>query len=142
MCVIRTRYAATRTAIVAYAAAIGERHPWCVDAQAAQAAGHADVVAPPMFAAVYALPAVQRMQAEVDLGVDPQRLVHAGQRFTWPAGSPVVAGDVISTDLRLTGVARRGHLTFIEYETHSINQRSLPVSIGYWVAVAPDPQAL
>jgi acyl dehydratase len=137
--VIRTRYEVTRTAIVDYAGAIGETHPWCVDAHAARAAGHANVVAPPMFAAVYARPAVQRMQAEIDLGVDPQRLVHAGQRFSWPAGTPVVAGDVIATELRLTGVIRRGHLTFVEYETRSTNQRSLPVSIGYWVAVAPDP---
>jgi acyl dehydratase len=137
--VIRTRYEVTRTAIVEYAAAIGETHAWCVDAHAAWAAGHADVVAPPMFAAVYALPAVQRMQHEIDLSVDPQRLVHASQRLSWPAGIPVVAGDVITTELLLTGVRRRGHLTFVEYETRSTNQRFLPVSIGYWVAVAPDP---
>jgi acyl dehydratase len=135
---IRTRYAVSRTAIIDYAAAIGESHPWCVDPASARQAGYADVVAPPMFVAVYAMPAVKRLQAEVDLGLDPQRLLHGGQRFSWPAGTPVVAGDEICTELQLTGVRKRGRLTFVEYETRSSNQRFMPVSIGQWVAIVPD----
>jgi acyl dehydratase len=136
---VETSYAVSRAAIVAYAAAIGETHPWCTDPEAARAAGHADVVAPPMFAAVYAMPAVKRLQSAPELALDGERLVHGAQRFAWTR-TLVVAGDVIATALRLTDMRRRGALTFVEYETRSTNQASLPVCIGNWTAIVRDSE--
>ena len=47
-------YAVGREKVREYAAAVGETNPLHHDVQAARAAGYADVVAPPMFAVVYA----------------------------------------------------------------------------------------
>jgi acyl dehydratase len=135
---IETTYVVTRAAIGAYAQAIGEAHPWCRDPDAARSAGYADVVAPPMFAAVYALPAVQRLQREEQIaGVDMTRLLHAGQRFHWPPGTRVVAGDAITTAIAVTGVEERGGgLTFVRYRTRSLNGDGALVSVGDWTAAA------
>ena len=46
-------YAVGREKIIEYARATGETNPVHLDLAAARAAGHADVVAPPMFAVVY-----------------------------------------------------------------------------------------
>jgi acyl dehydratase len=125
--------------IAAFARAVGETHAMHFDRQAAVMAGFADVVAPPMFAAVYAMPAVKRLQSAPELGLDEERLVHGAQRFAWTR-TPVVAGDVIATALTLTDLRRRGALTFVEYETRSTNQASLPVCVGDWTAIARDPE--
>jgi len=47
-------YAVGREKVREYAWAVGETNPLYVDVDAARAAGYADVVAPPMFAVVYA----------------------------------------------------------------------------------------
>ena len=47
-------YAVGREKIREYAAAVGETNPLHHDLDAARAAGYADLVAPPMFAVVYA----------------------------------------------------------------------------------------
>src|SRR5277367_2736361 len=48
-----TSYAVGREKIREYAYAVGETDPVYLDVDAARAAGHADVVAPPMFAVVF-----------------------------------------------------------------------------------------
>ena len=49
----RATYAVGREKVREYAHAVGETDPRYLDPEAARAAGFADVVAPPMFAAVY-----------------------------------------------------------------------------------------
>ena len=51
-------YAVCREKIREYALAVGETNPLHLDVAAAREAGHADVVAPPMFAVVYSFPAL------------------------------------------------------------------------------------
>ena len=51
-------YAIGREKVREYAYAVGESEPLYLDVEAARAAGYADVVAPPMFAAVYCGPAI------------------------------------------------------------------------------------
>ena len=51
-------YAVGREKVREFARAVGEADPRFHDVEAARAAGFADVVAPPMFASVYAGPAV------------------------------------------------------------------------------------
>ena len=67
-------------------------------------AGHDDLVAPPMFAAVYAGPAFAAAMRDPELGIDLTMLVHGGQEFEW--GPLVVAGDQITTAIRLAAVSR------------------------------------
>ena len=88
-----------------YARAVGETNPLHLDLDAARAAGYDDVVAPPMFAVVYAMPAVAAGMFDPEVGIDFARLVHAGQEFAW--GPLVVAGDEISTIVSVKDVSER-----------------------------------
>src|SRR4051794_30324825 len=115
-----TTYAVGREKIREYAYATGETSPLCLDVEAARAAGHADVVAPPMFAVVYSSPAIMPGLFDPEVGIDFARMVHGGQAFTW--GELVVAGDEITTTCTLKDVSERAGNGFFVFETRSVNQ--------------------
>jgi len=123
-------YAVGREKVREYARAIGESDPLYLDVDAARAAGHADVVAPPMFAVVYAMPAVAAGMFDPEIGIDFARLVHSGQDFAW--GPLVVAGDEISTTVSVKDVSeRRGSEVYV-FESASSNARGETVCTGTW----------
>jgi acyl dehydratase len=123
-------YAVGREKVREYAAAVGESDPLYLDVEAARAAGHEDVVAPPMFAVVYAMPAVAQGMFDPEVGIDFARLVHSGQEFRW--GPLVVAGDEISTAVSVKDVVeRRGSGVYV-FESVSENQRGETVCTGTW----------
>jgi acyl dehydratase len=126
-------YLVGREKVREFAAAIGETSPLCHDVEAARAAGFADVVAPPMFAAVYSWPALQPVVLDPELGVDFSRLVHGGQQFTWH--EPVVAGDEITTEASLKERAERAGLGHFKFITRSVNQRGELVCEGEWLNI-------
>ena len=126
-------YAVGREKIREYARAVGEEHPLHHDLQAARAAGHPDLVAPPMFVVVYALPALEPALRDPELGMDFSRMVHGGQEFRW--GPLVVAGDEVTTEASLGERRERGGLDFLVFLTRSENQRGEPVSEGTWTMV-------
>ena len=125
-----TVYAVGREKVREYARAVGESDPLHLDVEAARAAGYDDVVAPPMFAVVYAMPAVAQGMFDPEVGIDFSRLVHAGQAFAW--GPLVVAGDEISTTVSLKDVSERRGSGFFVFESVSRNQRGETVSTGTW----------
>ena len=123
-------YAVGREKVREYARAVGESDPLYLDVDAARAAGHADVVAPPMFAVVYAMPAVAAGMFDPEIGIDFARLVHSGQDFAW--GPLVVAGDEISTTVSVKDVSeRRGSEVYV-FESASSNARGETVCTGTW----------
>jgi acyl dehydratase len=124
-------YAVGREKVREYAYAVGESDPRYLDPEAARAAGFADVVAPPMFAAVYAGPAV--FPAIMESGLDFSRMVHGAQEFTWH--EPVVAGDEITTEAEHTDTAERGGLKFFTFTTRSTNQDGELVCEGTWTNI-------
>jgi acyl dehydratase len=126
-------YAVGREKIREFAHATGETSPLCLDLDAARAAGHADVVAPPMFAVVYGMPAMAAAMFDPVVGIDFARLVHGGQEFTW--GELVVAGDEIATTVTLTDVSERAGNGFFTFETRSVNQDGAEVSVGRWTNI-------
>ena len=125
-----TTYAVGREKVREYARAVGESDPLYLDVEAARAAGHDDVVAPPMFAVVYAMPAVAQGMFDPEVAIDFSRLVHAGQAFAW--GPLVVAGDEISTTLSVKDVSERRGSGFFVFESVSCNQRGETVCTGTW----------
>ena len=129
----RDAYLVGREKIREYAAAVGEQHPICHDVEAARAAGFADLVAPPMFAAVYCWRALTPVVLDPELGVDFARLVHGGQEFRWH--EPVVAGDEIITEAALKEKAERAGLGYFTFTTRSVNQRGELVSEGEWLNI-------
>ncbi len=123
-------YAVGREKVREYALAVGESDPRHHDVEAARAAGHADVVAPPMFVVVYAMPAVAAGMFDPDVGIDFAHLVHSGQMFEW--GPLVVAGDEISTTVSVKDVSERRGSGFYVFESVSRNDRGETVCTGTW----------
>lgn len=127
-------YEVTRRGIAAYCAAIGEQNPLFVDVAVARAAGYADVVAPPMFAAVFSLPAVERMLADDRFADDRARLLHAAQTFVW-ADVAVVAGDGVTTKASVDAIEERGVHQFFTFGTQSWRDDGREVVRGKWLTV-------
>ncbi len=126
-------YAVGREKVKEYAHAVGETNPLHIDHEAARAAGYQDVVAPPMFAVVYAAPAMTKPLFDPEVGVDFAHMVHGGQEFAW--GPLVVAGDEIATTAVVKDIAERGGLKFFVFETVSTNHRGETVCTGVWTNI-------
>ncbi len=84
-------YEVGRAKIAEFATAIGDPSPLYRDVQAARAAGHPDVIAPPTFAIVVSLEAAMVVLQDPDVAIDYDRVVHGEQRFAHHR--PVRAGD-------------------------------------------------
>jgi acyl dehydratase len=123
-------YVVGREKIREYASSIGETAAICHDVDAARAAGYDDVVAPPMFAAVYSWRAMGPAVLDPEVGIDFTRLVHGAQDFTWHA--PVVAGDEITTAAAFADQAKRGEIMVYTFTSRSVNQRGELVCEGTW----------
>ncbi len=88
-------------AIRRFVEALGDPNPIYVDEEAARAAGHPALVAPPTFPAV--LTGNERFRHSLDLGT--RSLLHGEQQFEY--GRPIVAGDRISVKTRVADVQER-----------------------------------
>ncbi|MGI8902086.1 MAG: MaoC family dehydratase N-terminal domain-containing protein [Solirubrobacteraceae bacterium] len=128
-----TTYAVGREKIREYAAAVGETDPLHFDVPAARDAGYADLVAPPMFAVVYAWPSVVASIFDPDVGIDFSMMVHGSQELRW--GPVVVAGDEVTTTMTMKEIDDRGAMTFYVFESASENQRGEAVCHGTWTHI-------
>ena len=126
-------YAVGREKIREYANAVGETNPLHSDLEAARAAGHPDLVAPPMFAVVYTSPAIGPAFLDPAVGMHFARMVHGAQEFSW--GPLVVAGDEIVTEVEVADVSARGGMGFYVFESRSDNQRGERVCTGTWTCI-------
>ena len=126
-------YAVGREKIREYARATGETNPLHLDLDVARAAGHEDLVAPPMFAVVYSAPAAAPALFDPEVGIDFARMVHGGQEFEW--GPLVLAGDEISTTLTVKEIYERDGRGFYIFESRSTNQRGEEVARGTWTNI-------
>ena len=84
-------YEVGRAKIAEFATAVGADDPVHRDVEAARAAGHPDVVAPPTFAIVVSLEAAFVVLGDPDVSLDYSRVVHGEQKFTHHR--PIRAGD-------------------------------------------------
>ena len=99
-------YDVGREKIREFARAVKAQHPAHYDVEAAQALGHADLVAPPSFAIIVAQRADAQLIEDPDSGIDFSRVVHAEQRFTHHR--PIVAGDRLVAELHVDQVRAMG----------------------------------
>ncbi|MFC4588665.1 MaoC family dehydratase N-terminal domain-containing protein [Sphaerisporangium corydalis] len=107
-----TSYEVARVKIREFAAAIGDHNPIYRDPEAAKAAGHPDVVAPPTFPIVFSLSGAGEALADPELGLDFAMVVHGEQRFEYER--PIYAGDELlctSTITEIRSVGRNELLT-------------------------------
>src|SRR3954462_827278 len=128
-----TLYAAGRGKNKAHALARGETNPLHLDPEAARAAGHRDVVAPPMFAVVYSAQAMGPAIFDPEVGIDFARMVHGGQEFKW--GPLVIAGDEITTEVSVKSIDERAGNGFFVFESVSTNQEGHTVCVGTWTNI-------
>ena len=89
-------YEVGREKIREFADAIGDPNPAYRDSEAAALLGHRDVIAPPTFAIVVAMPVINQAAFDPELGLDYTKVVHGEQKFRYTR--PVHPGD------RLVGV--------------------------------------
>lgn len=99
-------YLVGREKVREFARAVFATDPQHTDPAAARALGYADVVAPPTFAMVIQDLTLQQLLAEPDSGIALERTIHAEQRFRY--SRPIVAGDELTAQLRVTGVRAVG----------------------------------
>ena len=98
-------YEVSREKIKEFADAIGDPNPVYRDVDAAQAAGHKDVIAPPTFVTIINLRAIDVIIHDPELGLDYGRMVHADQTFSYTR--PVRAGDRLAVTAFVDDVATR-----------------------------------
>jgi len=108
-------YEVSRVKIAEFAAAIGDSNPVFRDAAAAQAAGHADVIAPPTFAIVISMAGSGAALADPGLGLNYAMVVHGEQRFSY--SRPLMAGDVVTAQVTLTDIRSAGRNTMLTTST-------------------------
>jgi acyl dehydratase len=126
-------YAVGREKVREYALAVGETDPLYLDVEAARAAGHRDVVAPPMFAIVYSAAAMGPAIFDPDVAMNFAMMVHGGQEFRW--GPLVVAGDEITTEVEVKSIDERDGRGFYVFESRSTNQDGETVCVGTWTNI-------
>ena len=108
-------YEVSREKIREYVSAIGDRNPLHRDPVAAQAAGYRDIIAPPTFAAVFAMLPFRRALADPEWvarsTIDPAKILHGEQRFDFR--TPVSPGDRLLVQCIVSDVQERRGLVFL-----------------------------
>jgi|SRR5215469_5739926 len=108
-------YEVSRVKIAEFAAAIGDPNPLYRDRAAAQAAGHADVIAPPTFPIVITMAGSGAALADPDLGLNYAMVVHGEQRFSY--ARPLTAGDVVTAQVTITDIRDAGRNVMLTTST-------------------------
>lgn len=98
-------YRVTREKVAEFARAVGEDDPVCLDPEAARAAGHPDVVAPPTFTVTFTMPLIEAFLKDPALGWDYSRMVHADQSIS--LRRPVYGGDELVTTIHVEDLTTR-----------------------------------
>ena len=108
-------YLVGREKVREFARAVFATNPINLDPEVAKDAGYDDVVAPPTFAVVMQERTLAQLLAEPDTGIDYSRVVHGDQRFT--SSRPIVAGDLLTGTLTISGVKTLGAHSMITAES-------------------------
>jgi acyl dehydratase len=112
-------YQVGREKVREFARAVFATSPLSLDVAAAQAAGYADLVAPPTFAVVVQEHTLAQLLAEPDAGIDFSRVVHGDQRFSF--SRPIVAGDVLTATLTVASVKSLGAHSMVTAESSIVD---------------------
>jgi acyl dehydratase len=109
-----TRYEVERGHIRRFVEAIGDENPIYVDEEAARAAGHRAIPAPPTFAT-----ALRPRDPREGVDIDFRKLLHAEQEFAF--ARPLYAGDRVTVQARIAECfvkeGRSGAMDFMIIET-------------------------
>jgi acyl dehydratase len=107
-------------------------HPFHWDEAAARGSPYGTVIAPPTYAATFAMQAFAAALADPAVGVDVSRVVHGEQELELLL--PVRPGDVMETTGEITSIQQKGSLDLLTVTTTSRNQRGELAVRGTWTA--------
>jgi acyl dehydratase len=119
-----------------FAKATGETDPVYFDLEAARAAGHRALPAPPTFQFSLELMGSETTTRAIDvLGVDIGRVLHGEQRFSYTG--QIYAGDTIRLSRKIVDIYAKkgGALEFIVQDTVAHNQDGVEVGTSRTVTV-------
>ena len=119
-------FTVTREEIAAFADAIGSTSEAHRDPAAAQALGHADVVAPPTFAVRLAQQCEAQVVQDPGAGIDFSRVVHGEEGFVHHR--PIVAGDVLTGVLHVDRVREAGGHGMVSTRVELADAEGQPVT--------------
>lgn len=108
-------YVVGREKVREFARAVLSTDPMNFDVDAARAAGHPDLIAPPTFAVVIQEHTLHQLIEDEDAGLDFSRVVHGDQRFTF--SRPVFAGDELTAQLTISSVKQLGGHSMVTAST-------------------------
>ena len=130
-------YLVGREKVREFALAVGEGAAVCADLDAARAAGHPDLVAPPTFAVAFTLPLMEAFLRDPAVGWDYARMVHAEQSFL--AHRPLYAGDEVVTTLHVDELRTRAGSLFLTLRAEVADTGDAPVltAVSLMVTAAP-----
>jgi acyl dehydratase len=112
-------YLVGREKIREFSRAVFAQSPLNFDVAAAQAAGYADLVAPPTFAVVVQEATLAQLLAEPDAGIDFTRVVHGNQQFSFTRA--IVAGDELTATLSVASVKTLGGHAMVTAESSIVD---------------------
>ena len=127
-------YEVGRVKIREFAESVGDLHPAYLDAEAAKALGHPDVIAPPTFPIVISMPAVGQVVDDPALGLDWSRVVHGDQRFDYTR--PMRAGDRIECVVSVESIKSLAGNDLITLTSELRTVEGEPVCIAHAMLVA------
>ena len=120
-----------------FAEAIGDDNPIYWDREAARAAGHADLVAPPTFGVSIITRAQDEVLFNPALGLDYSRVVHGDQRFVLKR--PIVAGDELFCTFFVDSVRMVQGNEFLGLRTEMADPGGEPVGTVFGTLVVRGP---
>jgi acyl dehydratase len=128
------RYEVGAEKIREFADAIGDPNPIYRDVDAARAAGHPTVIAPPTFVTIINLTAIERIVSDPELGLDWSRVVHGEQTFAYHRS--ILAGDSLVMAATIENVMSRRGNDFLTVRAEISTADGEPVSTGTALIVA------
>ncbi len=129
-------YEVGREKIREFAEAVGDDNPAYLNAEAARALGHADVIAPPTFPFLITFKAAAQVVMDPELGLDYSRVVHGDQKFAY--SRPVCAGDRLTVTVSIDGIKSLAGNDFLDVrgEVHDEKGEHVVTSLMKLVARA------
>ena len=128
-----TVYEVGKEKIKEYAAAVGEVNPLYLDDEKAAAGPYGGIVAPPLFAVVYAKAPAGACLFDTELALNLPMLVHGEQEFEF--GALVRPGDVITTGGFIENITDKKGKDFVTLKSESVNQKGETVCSARWTFV-------
>jgi Acyl dehydratase len=125
-----------REKIREFALAIGEGASVCHDVDAARAAGHPDVVAPPTFTITFIMPVIEAFLRDPAFGWDYSRMVHADQSIV--LHRPIHGGDDLVTTVHVEDLTTRAgsHMLTLRCEVADVDGNAVATTKAMLVTQA------